>query len=130
MYARSAMVAARGASRAVSRGPSSFLKPAVGIMTRASFSSSGKLLRDDGLTKESYTKGSVPRATTAVGEGEAVAQEPMETVVPLSRAVYNSMTPSMKKMTLMDKVVVVTGYVFFLYMFARQHLKNKQAKAD
>lgn len=30
-------------------------------------------------------------------------------VVPLSRAVYDKMTPMMQKMTVMDKVVVVTG---------------------
>lgn len=42
-----------------------------------------------------------PTETSAVNE--------VERVVPLTRAVYEKMSPMMQKMTVMDKIVVITG---------------------
>jgi hypothetical protein len=115
MFARSVVRAARASARVTPAA--SFTKPAVASIAR-SFSASTKLREPvDELVvarevpHTSYEAGKVQRSTIVVGEGEQLASEAVGKVTPLSRAVYNQMPPHMQKMTLMDKVVVVTGYV-------------------
>lgn len=62
----------------------------------------------------SYSGGEAHHSTLKIRDEEKAAetQPTEEIVVPLTREVYNLMTPSMKKMTLFGKVVIVTGYVF------------------
>jgi hypothetical protein len=127
MLARSVIRAAHGAS--LSRG-ATLTKPAFGIVASVSFSIAARfrepvdeLIAAKQVPLASYDKGSVQRSSITVGEG---AEKQEKEIIPLTRAVYNSMTPSMQKMTLMDKVVVVTGYVF-LHLLAAL---SKEAKAD
>jgi hypothetical protein len=44
-----------------------------------------------------------------------------EKVTPLTRAIYDKMPHAMQKMTLMDKVVVITGYVFCCFTLEAWH---------
>ena len=113
MFARSVARAARASTRITPAA--SFAKPAVASIAR-SFSSSIKLREPVDeliiareIPHASYEAGKVQRSTIVVGESEELATGAVEKVVPLSRAVYNQMPPHMQKMTLMDKVVVVTG---------------------
>jgi hypothetical protein len=50
-------------------------------------------------------------ATIPVSETPAVeiVDEVDESVTPLTREVYDAMTPTMKKTTVMDKLVIITG---------------------
>jgi hypothetical protein len=108
---------ARAAARVTT--VSSFTKPAVSSIAR-SFSATAKvrnaadaLVQATEVAHSSYTAGKVERQTIPVTEGEqeAVVEPVPEKVVPLTRATYNQMPPQLQKMTLMDKVVIVTGYV-------------------
>ena len=108
------------AARASTRIPptASFTKPAMVSIAR-SFSAGIKLRNADPLLQatevpvSTYEAGNVQRTTIPVTEGElgdnAAVEENPDKVVPLTRAVFNQMPPHMQKMTLMDKVVVVTG---------------------
>jgi hypothetical protein len=117
MFSSRAVVRAVRASTRV-HPTTSFTKPAVASIAR-SFSAGTKLREPvDALVHAtevphtSYESGKVQRQTIVVGEGEhGASAEQVEKVVPLTRAVYNQMPPHLQKMTLMDKVVVVTGYV-------------------
>ena len=115
--ARFVVRGARAATRVTTS--SAFTKPAVVSIAR-SFSASTKvrnaadaLVQATEVSHSSYAAGKVERQTISVTESEqGAAVEPMsEKVVPLTRAMYNQMPPQLQKMTLMDKVVVVTGYV-------------------
>jgi hypothetical protein len=117
MLSRSLFRAARASTRITPAA--SFAKPASASFARA-FSASTKLREPvdelviaSEVPHTSYEAGKVQRQTIVVGEGAEGASveqiEKAEKVVPLSRAVYNQMPPHMQKMTLMDKVVVVTG---------------------
>jgi len=101
---------ARSVVRAVSKaGAPSFTK-----VSRATFSAAATLRNETIAAKKVqtsvYDHGSVKRSTITVGD-EIPAEEIAERVVPLTKAVFDKMTPSMQKMTVMGKVVVVTGYV-------------------
>jgi hypothetical protein len=82
---------------------------------RASFITSTKVNADplvpqSTIPTSSYAGGEVQRSTLDVGaNAEAPEADAKDIVTPLSQQVYNAMTPSMKKMTLMGKVVVITG---------------------
>ena len=69
------------------------------------------------IPTSSYVGGEVKRASLRV-TGAIEGVEEAERVLPLSREVYESMPRNLQKMTLMDKVVVVTGYVIAPKQFA------------
>ncbi|KAH6679659.1 putative D-arabinitol 2-dehydrogenase [Halenospora varia] len=105
MFSRSALRSATRATR-ISTGPPT--------IARAAFSASTKLsvppvevISEKSVKNVSYKHGEAKRSTLIVGE--ATKADNAERVVPLSREVYDSMPPSMQKMTIMDKIVIVTG---------------------
>lgn len=49
--------------------------------------------------------------TIPVGRGEKQAAEPSSAVTPLTPAMYAKLPSTLQKMTVMGKVVIVTGYV-------------------
>ena len=120
MFSRSVVRAARVSARVST--VNSFSKPAVTSIARA-FSATTKarepvdeLVIAREVPHTSYEAGKVQRSTIVVGEAEdAVAK--VEKVVPLTRAIYNQMPPQLQKATLMDKVVVITGYVAQTQLF-------------
>lgn len=59
----------------------------------------------------SYSGGEAHHSTLKIRDEEkaAVAKPLEDRVMPLTRDIYERMTPSMQKMTLFGKVVVVTG---------------------
>jgi hypothetical protein len=63
----------------------------------------------------SYSKGEAHHSTLKIRDEDKLAasseQVAEERVYPLTQDIYERMTPSMRKMTLFGKVVVVTGYV-------------------
>ena len=72
----------------------------------------------------SYSRGEAHHSTLKIRDEEKVAatKPAEERVMPLTKDIYERMTPSMQRMTLFGKVVVVTGYVlqdsiclYFLY---------------
>jgi len=104
MFARSVL---RGSSRAVAAAPS------ISKVTRASYTAAAKLSQADAFNPQrevpisSYVDGEVRRSTITVSPP---GSHPTPVgVVPLSREVYEHLPKNMQKMTLMDKVVVVTG---------------------
>jgi hypothetical protein len=110
MFARPAFRAARAATPVVSRA------------ARASFTVSAKLRDTPEITpaKEipttSYADGSVEQSTIVVdqkaqGGVSGVRQNSGHghKIGHLSKSTYKHLTPTMQKMSLMDKVVVVTG---------------------
>jgi hypothetical protein len=104
---------ARSVLRASSRVA---VAPAAFKVARASITTAAKLGADPftpqaQVPTSAYTSGEVQRSTLNVtGGGIAIENnEEADRVAPLSREVYNSMPRNMQKMTLMDKVVVVTG---------------------
>ncbi|KAG0645862.1 D-arabinitol 2-dehydrogenase [Hyphodiscus hymeniophilus] len=118
---------------------SSFTKPAVVSIARSFSSNNNKLSNADPLVVatevpiSSYEGGKVQRNTIAVTEveqaHEVAVEEVPEKVVPLTRALYNQMPPHMQKMTLMDKVVVVTGGARGLGNFMARACVEAGAKA-
>ena len=114
---RTSQTAARG--RSVTRGfsPSS----SISSSSRASFSVGAKKdyepINEKEIPRSTYAPGStVQRSTINVEEsaksvsGDSTVAVP-EKVVPLTRGVFDMMPRQMQKLTLMDKVVIVTGYV-------------------
>lgn len=84
------------------------------MASRATFITSTKVHADPLVPQStvplsSYAGGEVQRTTLEVGGQSAVPEVAEDAVVPLSAQAYNAMTPSMRKMTLMGKVVVITG---------------------
>jgi hypothetical protein len=61
----------------------------------------------------SYSGGEAHHSTLKIRDEDksSAARPSEERVVPLTRDIYERMTPSMQKMTLFGKVVIVTGYV-------------------
>ena len=118
------MSAARHLSRAARASTrvslvTTFTKPAVRSFAR-SISCTTKSPNADPLVVASeiphsiFSDGKVQTKTIVVRESaeqETLIEEVKDTVTPLTRAVYNQMPCHMQKMTLMDKVIVVTGYV-------------------
>jgi hypothetical protein len=114
----------------------SYTRPAAASFAR-SFSATTKLreppvdelIRATQVPHSSYAAGKVERQTLVVGEGEQEAslEQTPDKVVPLTRALYNQMPPQLQKMTLMDKVVVITGYdlpPFLNFRISRSSLTN------
>ncbi|KAF4637197.1 hypothetical protein G7Y89_g869 [Cudoniella acicularis] len=99
MFSRTALRTTARVARAAG-GPSK--------VARAAFTASSKLrvevISEKAVKNVTYSDGEAQRSTLIVGESSNVNR-----VVPLSKEVYKSMTPSMQKMTIMDKVVIVTG---------------------
>jgi len=109
MFAKSVLRAA--STRAALR-----VTPAVSNKaTRATFvaftkkSGADPLIPQSEVPLSSYADGEVQRTTVTVGSSAEAAVPEVEKVTPLSRAVYNTLPVNMQKMTLMDKVVIVTG---------------------
>jgi hypothetical protein len=106
MFARSVL---RASSRASARSV-----PSIAKVARVSITSSAKLRADpfvpqDQIPTSSYAGGEVQRSTLTVGGLGNDGLGNVDRVVPLSREVYNNLPRNMQRMTLMDKVVVVTG---------------------
>jgi hypothetical protein len=108
MFARPALRAAKAATPIASRA------------ARASFTVSSKLRDTHEITpaKEipttSYADGSVEQSTIVVdqkaqGGVSGVRHSSGHKIGALSKSTYKQLTPTMQKMSLMDKVVVVTG---------------------
>ena len=109
---------ARTSIRAPVTPATSFTHRAATTSIARSFSSSNKLFKPvdefvnaSEIPKTIYEAGKLQRSTIVVGGGEELVavSEPIKKVVPLTRAVYDQMSPHMQKMTLMGKVIVVTG---------------------
>lgn len=88
--------------------------PSVAKVARVSITTSSKLRADpfvpqDQIPTSSYAGGEVQRSTLTVGGIGNEAPTTADRVVPLSQEVYNTLPRNMQKMTLMDKVVVITG---------------------
>jgi hypothetical protein len=102
-------------ARSVVRSASRAAAPSFTKTTRANFSVGAKRMQEvvaeRKIPTSSYVGGTAQRSTIAVGDEHVVSTPTVEKVTPLTQAVFNSMTPSMQKMTIMGKVVVVTGYV-------------------
>ena len=102
---------ARSVLRASTRAASSASK-----VVGASFATSAKL-RADGFNPQrevpvsTYAGGEVQRSTITVTSNADAGNDGIK---PLTREVFNSMPGNMQKMTLMDKVVIITGWVQFL----------------
>lgn len=105
MFSRSVIRAARAGKVAT---------PAISRVSRAGFSA-GARLRDPTpdrvaateVPSTSYTDGHISKSTLSVDQPEIV-----EGGAVLSKATYSQLPKTMKSLSLMDKVVVVTGYVF------------------
>lgn len=107
MFARPAFRAAKAATPIASRA------------ARASFTVSAKLRDTPELTpaKEipttSYADGSVEQSTIVVDQkaqgGVRHSSGHGHKIGALSKSTYRQLTPTMQKMSLMDKIVVVTG---------------------
>lgn len=120
MFSRSVVRAASQATRAarVSRVSAA---PSITRIARANFSVGQKKdyepINEKEIPRSTYEPGSTVQRTTINVEESAKhpaadTQEIVaDRVVPLSRASFEKMSPMMQKMTLMDKVVIVTGYV-------------------
>ena len=72
-------------------------------------------IKEKEVPRSTYEPGAkVQRSTINVQDGKT-AETPVATnaekIVPLTEAMYNSMPPQLQKMTLMNKVVIVTGLV-------------------
>lgn len=122
MFGRSVIRAATTAARATPIAQQAVplvtkVVPLVTKATRASFTSGAKLREPVEIISERE----VPTSSYAGGEAQhSTIKVKDEVVVPLTREIYDRMTPSMQKMTLMDKVVMVTGYALqssFLFDF-------------
>ena len=101
MYARSVLVAARKAAVPAFKARASFV---TGAKLR-----NAEVISASEIPHASYKSGSVKRNTIPVGENTVDPPIEPKPVTPLNHAAFKAMTPTMQKMTLMDKVVVVTG---------------------
>jgi hypothetical protein len=110
MFARPALLAARAATPIASRA------------ARASFTVSAKLRDTPEITPAreipttSYADGSVEQSTIVVDQkaqggvsGVRYSSGHGYKIGALSKSTYKQLTPTMQKMSLMDKIVVVTG---------------------
>ncbi|KAG9243886.1 hypothetical protein BJ878DRAFT_422616 [Calycina marina] len=92
-----------------------FTPAVVSSTSRATFVMNSKKSRADPLVPQSevsvssYADGEVERTKVAVGSTTDASIAEAETVVPLSNAVYNTLTPTMKNFSLSGKVVIITG---------------------
>ena len=107
---------ARSVLRTANAGAAVRVAPAVSNrVARATYvafskkSGADPLIPQSEVPLSSYADGAVQRTTVTVGSSAEAAVPEAEKVTPLSRAVYNTLPVNMQKMTLMDKVVIVTG---------------------
>jgi len=101
-------------ARSVLRASTRAAAPSFTKAARASFTVGAKLRADPfnpqrEVPTSSYADGEVQRSTITVGSGTPTSPEGIIPVKPLTAEIYNAMTPSMQKMTLYGKVVIVTG---------------------
>ena len=118
MFSRSVVRAASQASKTarISRVSAT---PSITRVARANFSVGAKKdyepINEKEIPRSTYEPGSTVQRTTinveeSAKHAAADSQEIIpDRVVPLSKASFDKMTPMMQKMTLMDKVVIVTG---------------------
>lgn len=105
MLSRSALRLARVAAPSTSR------------VARATFSAGAKLRNAEFVGEKevpavSYVGGEAQRSTLIVDKAHSDKRTAdAASVVPLSQEVFDSMTPSLQKMTIKGKTVIVTGYV-------------------
>jgi hypothetical protein len=102
MFARSALCVARVAAA-----------PSVKI-SRAAFSAGTQLRKADFVGEKevpvvTYSRGEAQRSTFKIDQAQAKKTNAADAVTPLSQEVYDGMTPSLQKMTIKDKTVIVTG---------------------
>lgn len=107
MFARPALRAARVARVA---------RPAFAQLSRASINTAARLrepapevIAAHEVRATTYADGHLEKTTITVDAN----QKDANTEGPLSRNLYNQLPKTMQSMSLMDKVVVVTGYVLF-----------------
>jgi len=86
--------------------------------TTTSKASDYEVISEKEVPTTTYSPGSGVERTTLVVEdhGAAAAKaatEVVDVVTPLTKAGYAQLTPSLQKMTVFGKVVIITGYVFF-----------------
>lgn len=70
------------------------------------------MIEEKAIPSTAYENAKASRVTIPVRpdpEIEVPVEADQDKVVPLSREVYEKMSPMMQKLTLMDKVVVITG---------------------
>jgi hypothetical protein len=121
MLSRFSRVAGQAARSArTSATPSLTSRTTLSAAARANFSIGAKRdyepIHEKEIPLATYEPGStVQRTTINVEEAKAseAAAEPVERIVPLTKAKFDAMSPMMQKMTLFGKVVIVTGYVFY-----------------
>lgn len=101
MYARSVV-------RAASKAAGSAFKARAAFTTGAKLRNA-EIISASEIPHTSYNSGSVQRSTIPVGDHTLIPLATRERVIPLTNGAYKNMTPMMQKMTLMDKVVIVTG---------------------
>jgi hypothetical protein len=121
---------ARSFVRAASKAPAMSAAPKAvtsAFVSRASFSAGAMLRKSPEVIAErevptsSYTGGEAHHSTLKIRDDDkpSAAKLPEERVVPLTRDIFDRMTPSMQKMTLFGKVVVVTGYASKISLLLR-----------
>ena len=104
-------------ARSVVRAASKASAPTFTKVSRAAFSVGAKRMYEPIAEKEiprtTYAPGSEVQRTTIPVDPNAAPAAPTpsspEKVVPLTKATFDKMSPMMQKMTLMNKVVIVTG---------------------
>jgi hypothetical protein len=87
---------------------------------RRSKKSNPEVIAEREVPTTSYEGGEAIHSTLKISHEaeELAAKAEVERVIPLTKEVYDSMTPSLQKMTLFGKVVVVTGCVLLQSLFA------------
>ncbi|TVY18896.1 NADP-dependent mannitol dehydrogenase [Lachnellula arida] len=113
MFARSALRVARAAAA-----------PSVPKVSRAAFSAATKLRNAEFVGEKevpvvTFAHGDAQRSTFIVDQAQAKSNP--DAVTPLSQEVYDSMPPSLQRMTIKGKTVIVTG--------AARGLGNMMARA-
>jgi hypothetical protein len=112
MFARSVI---RAASKA--QALPAIPKAASSVVMTSRFSTSAlrrkapEVVAEREVPTTSYSGGEAHHSTLKIRDEEklAAAKPSEDRVVPLTRDIYERMTPSMQKMTLFGKVVIVTG---------------------
>lgn len=62
-----------------------------------------------GVNSASSDHSSIPVRRIPPGPKPALEEEPMKTITPLSNEVFSKMPATMQKMTVKDKVIIITG---------------------
>lgn len=103
--------------------------PSSRAVNRAQFTTGRILRREPEYVAErevptsSYAGGEVQHSTLKIRE-DAQQSAAGDRVIPLTKAVYNSLPPNLQKMTLFGKVVIVTGYAPPILILTWDNLAN------